>query len=269
MYGFFGPNAGSFSPFFKPIGYTFINAEAEAFVGRMTVEPDATRKQLIDEFFTALKNIGLSKFDAVYLLAAHDQQGGLLNLISTSHNASAVSSPTFTADRGFTTDGSSTYVDTTFNPTTSGVAYTQNSAHFAFWSLSTATISHNTPWGGANDDGAAPNTQMAPRTNSGNFSLRVNDGTTGNVTNATSNGLAAVDRRTSSARRALLNGVAFAEDSTASTGLPDAPFWLGRVSTVYSSRQFAFASVGAHLTDAEHASLHTAVSDYLTAIGAL
>lgn len=87
--------------------YSFTNAEAAAYVARMSVQPDNTRKSLIDTLFGALKvgatsgtNI-LDKLDAIHLVAAHDAQAGLLNIISASYNLILEGDPVFTADRGY------------------------------------------------------------------------------------------------------------------------------------------------------------------------
>ena len=46
---------------------------------------------------------------------------------------SLVNNPTFTANQGFTGNGVDAYIDTNFDPTTSGVNYTQNNASRYFF----------------------------------------------------------------------------------------------------------------------------------------
>lgn len=265
---------------FVPIGVTtaindvsagFVNPEAEAFVARMTVEPSSGRKTAIDNFFTAVKAIGLAKFDGLWLLAAHDQQAANLNLKSTSFTI-VPTGGTFTVDRGYTTDGVDDFLDTGFDPSTAPTpAFTQNSAHISFYNRLDASISHGTPWVGMNDDGSAPNFQIAGKTSTGNFSLRANDATTFNVGSQTINvGLFAGNRSASNNKKGFRDGTQVGTtQTTASTGVPAAPLWIGRINATYSNREFSFASVGGSLSDAEHASLSSAVNAYLTSVGAL
>jgi len=117
-------------------GYTFVNSEAAALAARFTTPPTNSRKALIDTLVGSLKTAGVwSKLDAFYMLAAADAQSSLLNWVSTSYNLTAVSSPTFAADKGYTGNGTTSYLDTGFNPTTApSPKFTQNSAHLGLWS---------------------------------------------------------------------------------------------------------------------------------------
>ena len=100
-----------------------------------TTPPDPTRKALINTLVKSLKAAGVwTKLDALYLFAAADAQAARRNWIQDLYNATAVSSPTFAADRGYTGDGAAAYLDTGFNPSTaSSPKLTQNSAHASAW----------------------------------------------------------------------------------------------------------------------------------------
>ena len=80
-------------------------------------------------------------FDAIYVFAVTDPTAGrnsLLNLCGTSFTATAVGSPTFTTDNGYTGGayGNTTVgLNTGFNPNTAGGNYTTNAAHLSFWSF--------------------------------------------------------------------------------------------------------------------------------------
>jgi len=95
----------------------------------MSVQPDAKHKLAIDTFIKGLKAAGLwSTID--YMCgwgALHDAQAFRINWRSPSLVGSAVNSPTFAADGGYTFDGATNYVDTgwiastmALNVTTSG-----------------------------------------------------------------------------------------------------------------------------------------------------
>lgn len=248
-----------------------VNAEAIAYIARMSVTPDGARQLLIDNLFTSLKAIGLAKFAGMMLLG-HTEQASLLDLVRTSTSWTNTGSA-FTTDVGFLTDGTDDFIDSGYNPTGGGGVYAQNSAHMAFWNTLNSTISHASPVMAANDDGAAPNVQLNPRGNTGNFTYRINDATSGTLGSQTINiGLTAVNRKAASgtnARQIYRDGVSLQGTTTASTGLPDANIWAGRSNVTYSARRFVFLCFGSSLTDAEHADLYTALNTYLTAIGAV
>lgn len=107
-----------------------------ALFARFTTPPTLTRMVQINTLIGSLISGGVwTKFDAFYMLAAADAQSSLLNWVSTSYNLTAVSSPTFAADRGYTGNGTTSYLDTGFNPTTApSPKFTQNSAHLGLWS---------------------------------------------------------------------------------------------------------------------------------------
>lgn len=112
------------------------SAEAAALFARFTTPPDPTRKLLIDSLIVSLKTAGVwPKLDALYLTAAADSQAARRNWVADQYNLTAVSSPTFLADRGYTGDGAASDLDTSFNATTAvSPKFTQNSASMALWS---------------------------------------------------------------------------------------------------------------------------------------
>jgi len=97
------------NPFNRPytLGRGGLLPETKTLIGRMTVEPSRGRKAAINRLVGRLKERGLwqnPKFDALYVLAAHDSQAGYLNWFAN-NTASAVDGPLFTVDRGSAGDG--------------------------------------------------------------------------------------------------------------------------------------------------------------------
>src|SRR5689334_9572138 len=76
------------------------------------------RKRIVDDLIVGLKSDGLfSKLDRMWLYAGENEPSALTDIIATSLSQK-VNSPTFTADRGYTGDGSSGYINSNYNPTT-------------------------------------------------------------------------------------------------------------------------------------------------------
>ena len=67
--------------------------------------------------------------DRMWIMAADNQQNARVSIINpTSTQITEVNSPTWTKDQGYTGNGTSSYLNTNWNPSTQGVQYTLNSA---------------------------------------------------------------------------------------------------------------------------------------------
>jgi hypothetical protein len=100
-----------------------------------------THQNAYDAMICGLNSDGVwSTLDAFYVFCTQNTTAANLNLVSASYPITAVGSPVFTADTGYTggADSNTTvYLDTGFNPNVAGGHYTQNSATIALWSFST------------------------------------------------------------------------------------------------------------------------------------
>lgn len=93
-------------------GGVSLRPETKALVARMSVTPSKGRQVTINRLVGKLIDLGLwqhADFDALYVFAAHDAQAARLNWFAA-NAATAVSSPTFTADRGYAGDGAAAYL---------------------------------------------------------------------------------------------------------------------------------------------------------------
>lgn len=244
-------------------GYSYNNTEAETFVNAMTVEPDDTRKGLIDDFIGGLKTDGIyTKLGFLYILAAHDEQAARLNVLNPASNA-LTGSPTFTTDRGFTSDG--TNVLDTGMAETAVPGMTETSATIGIWINSTDGTAGNVI-------GAAANTRLNPRAGSGNVAGRCFSGQTSNdLTVANRLGLS-VTSRTGTDMTCGRNAGTDSTATTASTSVSpgsDTFVILGTNGTPHTGTdRAALAHGGPYLTQTERQNLHTRVNTLLTAIGA-
>jgi len=93
--------------------------------------PSASQQTLQNQLVVDLKAAGVwSKLDTFAVFATDgDSDFALIDWINLSQYT-AYNSPTFTSNDGFTGDGVSAYIDTNFNPSTSGVNYTLDDASF-------------------------------------------------------------------------------------------------------------------------------------------
>lgn len=249
------------------------SAEALALFARFTTPPDDARKVVINNLIVALKGAGVwAKFDAFYMMAGADAQAARRNWIADIYNPTAVSSPTFTADRGYTGNGSSSYLNSNFNPATAVTPkLTQNSGHFALTTLNSRaanagtagqysgsglfispfyTIPGGTARGGANDSETA-----------------------GFASVAQSNSRLLVSRTGATTKAMYQNGAVIATSSQASAALSSNDLFLLALNTGaagnFCADQEAHASIGSGLTAGEVAAYDAAVLTYFQAVGAL
>ena len=96
--------------------------------------PSAGQQTLQNQLLVDLKTAGVwSKLDTFAVFATNGSSDfALIDWIRLSQYT-AVNSPTFTTNVGFQGNGTSSYVDTNFNPLTSGVNYTLNNASRYFF----------------------------------------------------------------------------------------------------------------------------------------
>jgi len=96
--------------------------------------PSAGQQTLQNQLVVDLKAGGVwSKLDTFAVFATNGNIDFALIDWKRLSQYTAVNSPTFTTNQGFTGNGTSSYVDTNFNPSTSGVNYTLNNASRYFF----------------------------------------------------------------------------------------------------------------------------------------
>jgi hypothetical protein len=256
-------------------GVTCSSSQGNAFLARLTGSPNNTHKTAYCTLIDGLVADGVwSKLDALYMFAADTSANALLNLGSGSTNATNASA-TFTADTGFNGNGSSTYVNTTVDPSAT-TQFTQNSAHFSFW------FNSNSPSNGGGrhgylDGGATKGTYGGPGGPGDGYSFNVNS-------SFDSSGIGGVgnqkkhligNRSGASARQYYVNGAADGSDTTSSQTIPTGlTFWLGcrnfgGGTNQCSDGQFMMASIGGSLSGTDAGNLCARVHTYLQTIAGI
>jgi hypothetical protein len=239
---------------------------AAALIARMTGAPSEARAGLIDALVRALKAAGVwGKLDMLHVLAAHDEQAARRNWVADAYNLAAVNAPGFVADRGFTGDGTTAYLDTGFQPGVSAGAHArQDDNHLGLWC-------RNNVSGTGIDIGSTNHSINA--NNAGNLSTRDMAVTTNTVGAGTSIGHSLVSRGGSTGYSRYKNGASLGDATQASAAAIALNLFVGcrnagGVAGGFSARQIAVAHAGAALSAGEAAALYAALGVYLTAVGA-
>lgn len=235
---------------------------------RFTSTPTTVRKGQINNLIVALKAAGVwDKLDALYVIAAADTQAAGLNWIADQYNATAVSDPVFAADRGYTTDGLASYIESNFNLATAvSPKFATASGSLGFWSRTTAQA--------AIVDMGNSTALVTARNSSDIAAHRINWSMTGNVASTDGSG-DFVSSRTGTLNtdnKLYRNGAEILADVPAGSATTDVTnsIQIGKRggAATYSARQFAIAHIGGGLTAGEIDAFYDAKLAYLTAVGA-
>jgi hypothetical protein len=245
-----------------------MDSDASAFITRITSPPDSTRQNLINDFFVSIKaNIGLAKFDAIYLFAAHDSQTSLLNLRQNAYNCTAENTPTFTTDSGYNGVGADGRLNTGFNPSSAaGRVHVQNDSHISAWSLTAASQSTGALWGQV----SSLNLSSLPRLTSTAYFRHHHATTDDTVASSDGSGLWMTSRGASANFVIYRNGSSLGTKTRTSTTPNNSNIIFLDVSSENSwPGRVAAASIGSNLTSGEATSLYNAMLAYLQGVGAV
>ena len=240
--------------------------EATALFARMTVQPDMTRKGLINTLIKSLKTAGVwAKLDVLHVLAAHDAQAARRNWIADLYNLTAVAAPTFTTDRGYQGDGTSSYLTTGgYTPNGGSVLALRDNNHLGAWlrtSLQNSSFDVGSPQ-------FYIRSLFSGNVNGTNFS-----NTPPAAPVATGIGHAVTARADAANSRTYKDGLLAGAAAVASLTLTPTTIFVGARNNngsgdLFSARQIAVVHGGANVTDADVAALYSALQTYLQAIGA-
>lgn len=238
--------------------------------------PSAAQQQKLNTFFYALEAAGIitgvasSLLDVLYLFAIDGNSDmATLNVITpTSFQCSKVNSPAFTSNQGFTGNGTTSFLNTNWNASTSGVNYTTNAASHGGYINSNVDLAQ-IDWGSSNGTSFL---QISSRnvTSSGNGSMTINDNAGLVASNTSTIGFYHCQRTASNARRFFKNGVSVNDDTKASNGIPSLSVFIcgrnsnGGISNA-STKQIGMFFAGASLDGLESA-FYNAWNTYFTSL---
>jgi hypothetical protein len=263
-------------------------AESLTLFAAMTTQPSAARRTLIDNTINDLMDAGVwSKLGVLYLLAAHDSQAGRLNWKSPAFGLltvvpGGVLPMGFAADGGFTGNGqvnaNAAYLEGVDFDTVPGLL--QNSGHQSIYATSEgdgqgggvfdARNFNEFPAGGDANGKIVAKSVLAVSEGSG----RINgSGVMASAASSFVRGQYLTNRSGATAAQFYRDGVLSSTDATASTALVSSNFsflasWVG---FTWASREprIGAASIGVSLNATEVTALYTALSAYLSAVGAI
>lgn len=230
----------------------------------MSTPPTAARKVQIDTAIKSIKASGAwTLLDALWVLAAADSQAAYLNWKNpaTFTLVETGTAPTFTADRGVTGNGTTSGL-TGPNLSTFGGQFSLNNAHLGVWC---GTDVLETAGETANSTAVIQSHQGAS-----NMRSRLNDSTLTNstISPATAIGHSCISRDNSANYAVYKSGALINTVVVASTAIANAAMGVCFAGTGFSTKRVQAAHVGAALSALQVASINSALSTYMTAVGA-
>ncbi len=252
------------------------NAESEAIFAAFTTPPSDTRKALIDAVVTALLSGPISgsniwaKCDALQIYAAADSQAARVDWRNPSRIATLTASPTFTTDFGFTTNGSSSWIGTGFNPGDGGTYnFLQNSASFGIWCRTATAIAASSAGWFDGTDGIS----LQPRSAGDFYGVRVNQTSGTLLTGSTDgSGFFLGNRSGASATEVYASGVGISETgatnpNAASTAVNNHELQIGSITAAsFAAGQWSAMWAGGSLTVNEQSDLFNALAPYMASL---
>lgn len=255
------------------ISTNLYDADAQAFIDRLTGTYSQVELDAINAFFVSLKTAGLySTIDAFYFFAVDSVDDALLNLVDTNYTATRVNLMTFTARQGFTGNGSNMYLNTNFAPLTAGGNYAQNSATIGVYIRN--NIGEAAYDMGAETSGSSRRTHIAPRWSSGTQAFfRINSTSFWGPSSNDSRGLTAISRTSNTASASYKNGSSTGSSAASSQTLTNQAFYIGATNSGGSidnptSKQIAAAVIASGWDATQNANFASALETFLDAFGA-
>ncbi len=252
----------------NPLGF---DADATALFLRFS-PPEALSdvdKGYINSLIVAAKLHGWwDKLDVFYVFAiGTNATDARLNWKSNNYNAIPGVAPTWTAYRGITGNGTTQYLNTTYNPTIHGTNYVSGSQSMGVYSRTEANGAYVEVGG---YDGAC----HAPFIRSGNATLNYAASCTAtSMASATSLGFFLAQRSSTTTTKFYRNGTLLQTDSVTSSLVLNANVYIGARNNsgspvVFSPRQIAAITIGGALSDTQAGTMASDINAYMTSVGA-
>jgi hypothetical protein len=219
--------------------------------------PSDSQQLLQNQLVVDLKDGGVwSKLDTFAVFATDGNSDFALIDWKRLTQYTAVNSPTFTTDGGFTGNGTSSYIDTNFNPTIGTNNYIKDDAGRFFW----VDNRSGSLWEGTS--GSSINDSR----NANSASQRINQSTT--TLNSAAN--FAVDEFHAINRTSITNVELFTNNTQYSRTALSSPInnsnqFVLRAGNTYNASRFRFYAMGASLVS-ENTDFYNAMNTYITSI---
>jgi hypothetical protein len=249
-----------------------VSPQATAFLARTSGLSTTERNAYIAMINGMVTDGTWSLFDWFYIFATNNTTTALLNLISTNFTGTTHGTVSFSADHGFTGDGSTFYIDTGWK-TTNGTNYVQNSAVFGVYDLTNSTTGDGSFIIGQ-DAGANYDVRLAILTVGNLLQADANDTVSNSLSIAAQSqrqGSFGVIRTGSAAEAVYKNGSLLTSGTAVSGALSAFNVFIfannSGVAGAFSTDQLSAAFAGGGMTAVQLQQVQSRINGYMTALG--
>jgi hypothetical protein len=244
------------------------DGDAQAFFDRVRVAGGSltiTEQTAIINLVSDMKILGIwNSMKAIYPMVGASAASCAQNLKSSSFTGSFTSGWTF-ASSGVTPNGTSAYMNTTYNPSVSGLL---NSAHLSVYTRTIAAATSQFDLG----VGLSGAFNMIAFTFNGSLAYVGLNATDLPITGYSgSRGLLLGSRIVSTTEKYFLNNGTPQTLTKTTSSIPNSTMYLGALQNnsspaFFSNKQYAFATIGDGLTDTQASDFYTAVQAFQTSL---
>jgi hypothetical protein len=207
--------------------------------------------------------------DALYIFATNTTTTANLNICGTSYGLTTTAAPTFSADHGYTGNGSTQFLITGFSPFSAGGNFAQNSASIGAYIITSRTTAAAYCEIGASN--GSNGTDVYPLFTGNLLYNEMNANSTSVAAPANAQGMYVGSRTGVSTVTTYRDGTSFASFGTTSVSMPTVPIWIGANNSAggadFSADQISAAFIGGGLNSTQAAAISSRVNAYMAALG--
>src|SRR5208283_547224 len=237
-------------------------AQATAFIAR-TSGLSTTENNAYTAMICGMVTDGTwSLLGVLYIFATNTTTTAAINLVSSSFNGTVSGTLLFSADHGWTSNGSNGYLNTTFTPSTAGGNCQTNSCSMGSYDLTSNTGAQKCQLGAGT--GGLESYICLPGSAATIFEVNGSGGTTGTISNA--QGMLSLSRTGSSSFTVYENSAVSSTPSSTSDGLVSNPiaifaFNSGAGRSNFTTDQLSAAFIGGGMTDTQAENVQTRINN--------
>lgn len=232
----------------------------------------------LDTFVTTLKNDGIwTKLYALYPFVGATEQSNKYNLVNTGSYTLGFTGSWVYNDNGVSANGTNTFADTSFIPTSSVSDYVKNSSLSVYVRTNTTSSGYDMGSEGVPDGVTVSRTYFISKGggNKAQYDIATTQLISTNDVTGSGFWIATVSGSSTNNQRIFRNGTTIANQTNTPANNLASNFSIyigannnrGTGANAFTSESFSLSSIGKGLTDSEAATYNTAVQTFQTTLG--
>jgi len=262
---------GLIYPIIQGLSAVSYDADAQAFFDRVTAAGGVlttTEKDAVNQLVLDLKSNSIwTSMVAIYPMVGASAASCAQNLVSSSYTGTFSGGLTY-ANTGVTPNGTSGYMNTGLNPNS---VLSQNSCHISYYSRTNLAANTQGDMGCYSNTGTVATFYTHIRYSGDAYYMLLGDNVFPSITNNTTLGFFNGSRNSSTNITHVRNGTNLGNSTVTSTALPSLNVYISALNAngtanAFNTKECAFASIGAGLSDTQASNFYTNVQTFQTSL---